>query len=122
MVPGARVAALMLAAAVAVLAAPVLFAQELLTVDRAVQEALANNASLRASRAGVSETDARVVEARAGLFPRVSVAETWQRGDDPVFVFSSLLAARKFASTNFAIDALNHPDPIGFFRNSIAVE
>jgi outer membrane protein TolC len=99
-----------------------LSAQELLTVDRAVQDALAQNASLRAARSAVSEADARVTEAGSGWFPRVSVTETWQRGDQPVFVFSSLLAAREFGAANFAIDALNHPDPIGFFRTSIAVE
>lgn len=99
-----------------------LSAQESLTLDRAVQDALAHNAGLRAVRAGVSEAAAHIDEARSGWFPRVSVAETWQRGDQPVFVFSSLLAARQFGPQNFAIDALNHPDAIGFFRTSIALE
>jgi outer membrane protein TolC len=98
------------------------FAQELLTVDRAVQDARAHNASLRASRASVSESDAHVAEARSGWFPRVSVTESWQRGDQPVFVFSSLLSSRQFAAENFAIDSLNHPEATGFFRNTIAVE
>lgn len=43
-------------------------------------------------------------------------------GDQPVFVFSSLLSARQFAGANIAIDALNHPDPVGFFRTSVGVE
>src|SRR6266508_3843407 len=96
--------------------------QEPLTLDRALSAALAHNASLRASRAGVDEAAARVTEARSGLFPRFSVTESWQRGDQPVFVFSSLLSARRFAAANFAIDALNHPDPIGFFHTSVGVE
>jgi outer membrane protein len=111
-----------LTALVVMFAAPALAAQELLTVDRAVQDTLAHNASLRAARAAVAETDARTGEARSGWYPRVSIAETWQRGDQPVFVFSSLLAARQFSAANFAPDALNHPDPIGFFRTSIGVE
>jgi len=102
--------------------APRLAAQEPLTLDQARSAALAHNASLRASRAGVEEAAARVTEARSGLFPRLSVTESWQRGDQPVFVFSSLLSARQFAAANFAIDALNHPDPIGFFRTSVGVE
>jgi outer membrane protein len=97
-------------------------AQEPLTLERAVSAALLRNASLRASRAGADEAAARVTEARSGLFPRVSVSESWQRGDHPVFVFSTLLSARQFAATNFAIDALNHPDSIGFFRTSVNVE
>jgi outer membrane protein TolC len=39
-----------------------------------------------------------------------------------VFVFSSLLASRQFAASNFAIDSLNHPDPTGFFRTTVGVE
>lgn len=39
-----------------------------------------------------------------------------------MFVFSSRLSARQFAATNFAIDALNHPDATGFFRTSVGVE
>lgn len=116
-----RLTAPLLAAIVGWVAPPV-FAQELLTVDRAVQDALAHNASLRASRASVSESDAYVTEARSGWFPRVSVTESWQRGDQPVFVFSSLLSSRQFAAENFAIDSLNHPEATGFFRNTIAVE
>jgi outer membrane protein TolC len=110
-----------LAAALVGLAAP-LSGQELVTVDRAVQDALAHNAALRAARASRSEADARVAEAKSGWFPRVTVTETWQRGDQPVFVFSSLLASRQFAAPNFAIDALNHPEATGFFRNAIGVE
>ena len=93
-----------------------------LTVEQAVQGTLAHNASLRAARAGLDEAEARVTEARSGFFPRISVTESWQRGDQPVFVFSSLLSARRFAAENFAIDALNHAQPIGFFRTGVALE
>jgi outer membrane protein len=98
------------------------YAQPPITLDAAVQTALAHNASLRAARAGVEEAAERTVEARSGFFPRVSVAESWQRGNQPVFVFSSLLSARQFAASDFALDALNHPDPTGFFRASVGVE
>ena len=92
-----------------------------LTLDRALQEAVAQNASLNAARAGVAAEASRVSEAQARWFPQISFAETWQRGDQPVFVFSSLLSSRQFAAANFAIDALNHPDPTGFFRSTISV-
>jgi outer membrane protein len=97
-------------------------AQEPLTVNGAVKAAVAHNASLRAAHAGVEEAKAQAAQARSAFFPRVSVSESWQRGNDPVFVFSSLLSARRFAASNFAIDALNHPDPIGFFRTSVGVD
>ena len=97
-------------------------AQPPVTVDVAVQAAIAHNAALRAARAGVDEAGARVTEARSGFYPRLSINEAWQRGDQPVFVFSSLLSSRQFAAANFAIDALNHPDPIGFFHTTLGVE
>ena len=50
------------------------------------------------------------------------MSESWQRGNAPVFVFSSLLSARRFAAGNFAIDALNHPDDVAFFHGAVSVE
>ena len=97
-------------------------AQDVLPLERAVQDALAHNQTLHAARASVDEAGAGRRQAVAALAPRVSVSESWQRGDQPVFVFSSLLSARRFAASNFAIDALNHPNPVGFFRTSVGVE
>jgi len=97
-------------------------AQEALTLNEAIGASVASNASLRAARAAGDEAAARVPEARAGLFPRLSFSESWQRGDQPVFVFSSLLASRQFAAANFAIDFLNHPNPTGFFHASAGAE
>jgi outer membrane protein TolC len=113
-----RLLLLVLAAVVPLSAA----AQEPLALDQAVQAALTQNASLRGARATRDEADAQAKEARAGFFPRVTFTESWQRGDQPVFVFSSLLSARRFGAEHFAIDALNHPDPIGFFRGTLGVE
>ncbi len=98
------------------------WAQPLLTIDDAVAEALAHNRPLAAARSTIAAADARVRESRAAWFPRINVSEAWQRGNQPVFVFSSLLAARRFAAPNFAIDALNHPQPVGFFRTSVGVD
>ncbi len=111
-----------LLALVAMFAPAGALAQEPMTVERAVQDTLARSAALRGARATVEEDTARVTEARSAWYPRLSVAETWQRGNQPVFVFSSLLSASRFAASNFAIDALNHPDPLGFFRTTVSVE
>jgi outer membrane protein TolC len=50
------------------------------------------------------------------------VIETVQRGNQPVFVFGSLLSQRHFTAANFAIPALNHPDPITNTRTAVTVE
>jgi outer membrane protein TolC len=97
-------------------------AQNALTLDQAVVEALAHNRTLAGARAGADQADAGVDVARAAYFPRVSFVESWQRGDQPVFVFGALLSARRFAADNFAIDALNHPAPTGYFHGMFSVE
>ena len=50
------------------------------------------------------------------------MAESWQRGNQPVFVFSSLLAQRQFTAADFALGALNHPDAVDNFRSAVTVE
>ncbi len=99
-----------------------LYAQDVLSLRQAVQEALAHNRARQAGAAGVREADSRVVQARSAFFPRINFVESWQRGDQPVFVFSSLLASRQFTAANFAIDSLNHPDSTGFFHAQIAFD
>jgi outer membrane protein TolC len=117
-----RFSATLLSAAL-VVSLPVPAAAQLrLTLDDAVGEALTGNRSLQSARAATSQAEAAVREARAGFFPRIHLAEAWRRGDQPVFVFSSLLSSRRFAASNFAIDALNHPDPVGFFQTAVGVE
>ena len=93
-----------------------------LSLEQAVQSALSQNATLRAARAATDETAERRTAGRSGFFPQVSFSESFLRGDEPVFAFSSLLSAREFAPANFAIDALNHPDPVSFFRATVGVE
>lgn len=97
-------------------------AQELLTLDQAVAATLANNPDLEAARAGEREGVARAAEARAGYMPRLDLTEAWQRGDQPVFVFSSLLSQRRFTFANFAIDTLNNPDAVTNHRAALVLE
>ena len=98
------------------------FPQDVVTLSQAVQTTIAHNRSLQGAQSTVREADARIGQARSAYFPRVSLVESWQRGDQPVFVFSSLLASRRFAAANFAIDALNTPSPSGFFHAAIAFD
>jgi outer membrane protein len=113
---------LSLSLAASLLAAATSSAQGVLTLDDATAQALGGNRALEATRSGAREAASRLDEAKAGFYPRVSVIESWQRGNNPVFVFSSLLSARQFGAQNFAIDALNHPDATGFFHGAVAVD
>ncbi len=97
-------------------------AQERLTLDAAVHRALAHNPAVRAADAGVGEAAARTTQARSGYLPRLSLVETAQRGNQPVFAFSSLLAARQFTASDFRLDALNNPDPVTSFHTGLVVD
>jgi outer membrane protein TolC len=97
-------------------------AQETLTLDQAVSAALANNAMMRAAKAGEREAAAHVDEARAGYLPRVDYVESWQRGNDPVYVFGSLLTQQRFTAANFDLAALNHPDPLTNHQGMLVVQ
>jgi len=97
-------------------------AQSVLTLEQATTQALAGNRALEAANAHARETAARADEARSGYFPRVSMVESWQRGNAPVFVFGALLSARQFTAANFALDGLNHPDAIGLFHGAVSVD
>jgi outer membrane protein TolC len=103
------------------LAAPVV-AQTPLTLTEAIARARAQNPDAGSTAAAEREAALRVRQAHAGYWPRVDVAESWQRGNQPVFVFSSLLAQRQFTAADFALDALNRPDPVNNFRAAVTVE
>jgi outer membrane protein TolC len=79
-------------------------------------------ADARALASTIAEAEARIQRAQAGFLPRIDVSESIQRGNQPVFVFSSLLSQRRFAAANFAITALNDPDPVTNTRTSITFE
>jgi outer membrane protein len=102
--------------------APALAAAQPLTLDDAIALALARNPEIRAASAGEDAATARVGQARAGWLPRVDFTEGWQRGDHPVFVFSSLLSQRRFTADDFALDALNHPDALSNHRAALTLE
>jgi outer membrane protein TolC len=97
-------------------------AQDPLTLDRAIQAVLAGNPRLAAARAGADEARSAADGARATLFPRVTVSESWQRANEPVFVFGSILSARRFTASNFALDFLNHPPATSAFRTTIGAD
>ena len=103
------------------LAAPAA-AQTPLTLTEAIARARAQNPDAGSTAAAEREAAQRVTQARAGYLPKVDVAESWQRGNQPVFVFSSLLAQRQFTAADFALDALNHPDALDNFRSAVMVE
>ena len=81
-----------------------------------MQMALEKNPALRAVEDEASAARARVGQARAGWFPRVDFAQGFTRGNNPVYVFGTLLTQRQFTQVNFALSTLNTPTPLDNFQ------
>jgi hypothetical protein len=103
------------------LAAP-LAAHEALTLRQAVELALQSNPLVAAAGAGEKEAEARIRQARSGYMPRVQFSESLQRGNNPVFVFSSLLTQHQFGEEDFALGPLNRPNPLTNYQSRLMVE
>jgi outer membrane protein len=101
---------------------PPAMAQTPLTLPDAIARARAQNPDAASAATAEREAAQRVPQARAGYLPKVDVVESWQRGNQPVFVFSSLLGQRQFTADDFALGALNRPDPLDNFRSAISFE
>ncbi len=97
-------------------------AQEPLTLQQAIERAMAGNHEARIAALAQDEAVHRVTQARSGYLPRVEVSEGWQRGNQPVFVFGALLSQRRFRESDFAIAALNRPDAVDDVRLSATAE
>jgi adhesin transport system outer membrane protein len=97
-------------------------AQTPLSLSEAIARAKAHNPDIGAAVVAEQEAAERVTQARGGYFPKVDVEESWSRGNNSTFVFSSQLAQRQVTAADLALDALNHPAATDNFRTSISIE
>jgi outer membrane protein TolC len=97
-------------------------AQQPLSLQQAVETALGSHPALEAAQAGRDESAAGIQQARAGYLPQVDFSESWQRSNNPVFVFGSLLNQGQFGESNFAISSLNNPDPLNNLQSRFSVQ
>ena len=96
--------------AIALAGLPRLWAQSPLSLAEAVQTGLEHNPAIEASSAGKDAAQSRIQSARSGLLPKLTYSESYQRSDNPVFVFGSLLTQHQFKQENFDLGALNSPN------------
>ena len=92
-------------------------ATEALSLEQAVKTALQNNSLIKASELGVEAAQARVRLATSAYLPKLSFDHNLTRGNNPVYVFGSLLTQRRFTEENFDVDRLNVPPPLTNFQN-----
>jgi outer membrane protein len=93
--------------------------RETLTLSAACEKALKDNPLVRMTLSGRQIADAQLKEARAGWFPLLQFGEIFTRGNNPVFVFGSLLEQSRFTQANFDLHALNNPEPLSNFRTAL---
>lgn len=108
--------------AVFTLLAATAFAQDSLSVRDAARLAQKDNPGVRAAASRVSASQVRMDSARSGYLPKVNYLESWQRSNNPVFVFSTLLTQRRFSEANFRLDALNNPASVNNFQSVLSAE
>lgn len=97
-------------------------AQTPLTLKDAVKQSLGRHPSLEAATARIQAAASQVGQARAGYLPRVQYMENFMRGNNPVYVFGSLLTQRQFTAANFDIARLNRPDALNNFQSMVTTE
>jgi outer membrane protein TolC len=90
-------------------------AQEPLTLRQAISEALGQSPEAAIARADNQEAKSAATLARTQLLPQLNFTEDISHGNDPVYAFGTRLRQRQFTQADFALNALNFPQPIGNF-------
>lgn len=93
-----------------------------LSLAGAVRAAQQQHPSVKAAEARLNAAALEREQARSGYLPKVNYMESFQRSNNPVFVFSSLLAQRRFTEGNFAINSLNNPASANNFQSVLSAE
>jgi outer membrane protein len=99
-----------------------LAAQDRLTLAEAVSRALENNPDLAVDEPGLQAAHSEFKAAKAGYLPRLDFEQSYLAGDNPVFVFGTLLTQQKFSADNFALPSLNSPSPVDNLQTRATVQ
>ena len=82
---------------------------------------LEKHPAIEASAASKRAADTRIEGARSGYLPKLNYSESYQRSDNPVFVFGSLLEQHQFTQDNFNLGTLNRPNFLNNFQSQVGV-
>ena len=93
-----------------------------LSLQTALDEAMAGNASLRIASARADMASAAAGGASAVYWPRLDFESGFVRSNDPVFVFGTKLRQGTFSEPDFDVGALNNPDPINDWVNRVSLQ
>ncbi len=85
---------------------------EPLTLAQALTRALEHNPELAVDAPMRESARLEAKASRATYLPRVDFEQSYTGGNNPVYVFGTLLTQRRFTAGNFSLPSLNQPDPI----------
>ncbi|HEY0593383.1 MAG TPA: TolC family protein [Thermoanaerobaculia bacterium] len=92
-----------------------------LSLREAVALALDESPQMAAAEARADQAAARVTQARSTWLPQIQLSETWTEGDNPVYVFGSLLEQGKFGPQHFDPVFLNDPPSFENYRTALSL-
>lgn len=92
-----------------------------ITLKEAIDIAMAKNPSLKAASDALEGARSQREQAKAMYMPQVNVQGSFTNGNNPVYVFGTLLTQRSFTAEDFNIDKLNNPDPRNNFKGEISL-
>lgn len=90
------------------------------SLTQAVNIALKNNPTVHAASAYADAAQHAIDAAKAGYLPQLNFSEGVTRGNNPVYVFGTLLTQRQFSAANFDLGFLNTPPAIDNFRTQFS--
>jgi outer membrane protein len=99
-----------------------LAAQQRLSLSDAVARAVENNPDLAVDAPGQEAARSEFKATRAGYLPRLDFEQSYLAGNNPVFVFGTLLTQQRFTAENFALPSLNAPSPANNLQTRVTVQ
>jgi len=100
---------------------PTLSAQQpKLTLQQAVAVALEHSPAQKLAAADMATSEAGFRLSKAPLLPQIQFSENLTRGNDPVYAFGTKLRQQVFQASDFGLNSLNRPSPLGNFTTAFS--
>ena len=100
--------------------ASTVYAADSLTLDQAIEQALANNPGLKAADAQVEAAQAGVLKSRSAFLPKLNLSETWSRTDSPLMVLGTKLNREIVSPSDFDPAVMNNPEPMSNYNTRLS--
>ncbi len=94
---------------------------EALTLKDAIKTAITHNPQLKASVFSEKMAESNLQQAKSGFMPKINFQETFNRTNNPMWAFGTLLNQGKITTSDFAPSSLNNPDAINNFTSLLSI-